>query len=133
METHVKDVVREITRASDEERIVFPDVVKALMEAAVERYHANLIDGTRTYYMPDDSFEVVHGNKPGAPAQAFSAKAIEQAVRMSQRGEIGYREFCERIAAAGCVGYFVSLTGRRAHYYGRTSEYHVEMFPGALP
>jgi uncharacterized protein YbcV (DUF1398 family) len=133
MEPHVKDVVREMTRASDEERIVFPDVVKALMEASIERYHANLIDGTRTYYMPDDSFEVVDGDKPCTPAQIFSAKGVEQAVRAIQRGEIKYREFCERVAAAGCVGYFVSITGRRAHYYGRTSEYYVEMFPGTSP
>jgi uncharacterized protein YbcV (DUF1398 family) len=130
MDSHVKDVVREMTRASDEERIVFPDVVKALMEARVERYHANLIDGTRTYYMPDDSFEIVPGSKSPTPAQAFSADAIQQAVRTIQRNEIQYQEFCERIAAAGCVGYFASLVGRRAHYYGRTGEYYVEMFPG---
>lgn len=130
MEPHVKDVVREMTRASDEERILFPDVVKALMDVAVERYHANLIDGTRTYYMPDDSFEIVPGSKSGTPAQAFSATGVEQAVRAVQRNEIKYQEFCARIAAAGCVGYFVSLTGRRAHYYGRTAEFHVEMFPG---
>jgi uncharacterized protein YbcV (DUF1398 family) len=130
MEPHVKEVVREMTEASDEERILFPDVVRALIEASVERYHANLIDGTRTYYMSDDSFEIVPSSKSDTPAQSFSAIGVEEAVRTIQRNEIGYREFCARIAAAGCVGYFVSLTGRRAHYYGRTNEYHVEKFPG---
>ena len=31
MDAHVKDVVREMSKASDEERITFPEVVKALM------------------------------------------------------------------------------------------------------
>jgi uncharacterized protein YbcV (DUF1398 family) len=56
---------------------------------------------------------------------------VEQAVRATQRGEIRYREFCRRIAAAGCVGYFVSLAGRRAVYYGRTIDTYVERFPDA--
>ncbi len=43
MDAHVKDVVREMSRASDEERITFPEVVKALMEVQVERYHADLV------------------------------------------------------------------------------------------
>jgi uncharacterized protein YbcV (DUF1398 family) len=133
MDAHVKDVVREMTRASDEERITFPEVAKALVEAGVERYHTDLIAGTKTYYMPDGSFEAVQGQKTVLPAQAFSGQAVEQALRMIQRGEIGYREFCARIAAAGCVGYFVSLAGQRTLYYGRMNDIYVEWFPGAKP
>ena len=44
---------------------------------------------------------------------------------------IKYREFCDRIAASGCVGYFVSFAGHRAAYYGRTGDTYVEWFPGA--
>jgi uncharacterized protein YbcV (DUF1398 family) len=131
MDAHVKNIVKETTKASNEERIVFPDVVKALMAAGVERYHVDLIDGSRTFYMPDDSYEVVPCEKSSAPAKEFSAQAVEQAIRTSQRGEIGYREFCRRIADAGCVGYIVSMAGRRALYYGRTDDSHVEYFPGA--
>ena len=43
MNAHVKDVVREMSEASDEERITFPEVVKALMEVGIERYHADLL------------------------------------------------------------------------------------------
>lgn len=32
-------------------------------------------------------------------------------------------------AAAGFEGYLVSLPGRRAVYFGRTAETHVEHFP----
>ena len=133
MDTHIKDIVHEMTKASDEERILFPEVVKTLMAAGIERYHADLSGGTRTYYLPDGSVEIVHGHQPSAPAQEFSAKSVEKALRSIQAQEIRYREFCERIAAAGCVGYIVSLTGRRALYYGRTNDYYIEWFPGAKP
>jgi len=135
VDDHVKDVVREMTRASDEERISFPDVVQALMEAGVERYHADLLAGTKTYYMPDGSFEITHGAALRA-ANDFRGDIVQQAVHAIQQGEIGYHVFRERIAAAGCVGYFVSLAGRRSVYYGRTLAAHVEWFgppPGIIP
>jgi uncharacterized protein YbcV (DUF1398 family) len=135
MDDHVKDVVREMTKASDQERISFPDVVQALMQAGVERYHADLLAGTKTYYMPDGSFEITHGRALHA-AKDFMGEGVQEAVHAIQQGEIGYRVFCERIAAAGCVGYFVSLAGQRAVYYGRTLAAHVEWFgppPSSLP
>jgi uncharacterized protein YbcV (DUF1398 family) len=133
MDAHVKDLVRETSSASDEERIAFPVVVKALMEVGIERYHADLVAGRRTYYLPDGDFEVVEAHKVGGAAREFSPDGVEKAVRASQRQEIGYREFCRRIADAGCVGYFVSLAGRRALYYGRMAETHLEWFPAAGP
>jgi uncharacterized protein YbcV (DUF1398 family) len=60
---------------------------------------------------------------------AFSAEGVAHAVGATQAGQIKYRAFCRQIAAAGCAGYFVSLPGRRAVYYGRTGETHVEHFP----
>ena len=135
MDDHVKDVVREMTRASDEERISFPDVVQALLQAGVERYHADLLAGTKTWYMPDGSFEITHGRSLDA-ARDFMGESVQEAVHAIQQGEIGYRAFCARIAAAGCVGYFVSLAGQRAVYYGRTLGAHVQWFspaPSSLP
>ncbi len=40
-----------------------------------------------------------------------------------------YRGFCEKAAAAGCAGYLVSFSGRRALYFGRDGATHVEPFP----
>jgi uncharacterized protein YbcV (DUF1398 family) len=127
---NVQTVVEECTRGSDEERLSFPQVVGKLMEAGVERYHADLIRGEKTYYLPDGQSIVVHA-KPHSwkPAAAFSAAGVDAAVRAVQKQQIQYGEFCERIAAAGCTGYFVSLAGRRAVYFGRTAETHVELFP----
>jgi uncharacterized protein YbcV (DUF1398 family) len=132
MNAHVREIVRECTVGSDEERMTFPEVVMKLTEAGVERYHADLIRAEKTYYMPDgDSETVAAAAVTTRPAPVFSAADVDTAVRAIQAQAITYKEFCERIAAAGCVGYFVSLPGRRAVYYGRTAETHVEHFPGA--
>jgi uncharacterized protein YbcV (DUF1398 family) len=132
MDMQVHEVVRECTHASDAERVTFGDVVAKLMAAGVERYHADLVRGEKTYYMPDGAFEVVASDAvAGAAAESFSAAAVDAAVRAIQAGAIQYKAFCAAIAAAGCVGYHVSLAGRRAVYYGRTGDCHVEWFPGA--
>jgi uncharacterized protein YbcV (DUF1398 family) len=124
------DVMRECTKGSDEERLTFPQVVTKLMEAGVERYHADLRRAEKTYYMPDGDSHVIASAPVGAAfAPAFSPDGVAAAIEAIQTGQIGYRAFCERIAAAGCVGYLVSLAGRRAVYFGRTGESHVEPFP----
>lgn len=132
MDTHVRDAMVEVTRASDEERVTFGEVVTKLTQAGIERYHADLLRGEKTYYLPNGESEVVAGEPISvAPAREFSAASVDAAVRDIQAGKIQYRTFCARIAQAGCVGYHVSLAGRRAVYYGRTADRHVEWFPGA--
>ncbi len=132
MDSGVKEVMVEATRASDEERATFGDVVMKLIQAGVERYHCDLVRGEKTYYLPNGESEVVAGEAVGvAPAGEFSAAGVDAAVREIQAGKIQYRTFCARIAEAGCVGYHVSLAGQRAVYYGRTGDCHVEWFPGA--
>jgi uncharacterized protein YbcV (DUF1398 family) len=132
MDKRVVQVVHDCTRASDEERLTFPEVVAKLAAAGVEQYHADLRRAEKTYYMPDGESRVV-ASAPVAEraADAFSAAGVEAAVRAIQAQKLGYRAFCERIAAAGCVGYIVSLAGRRAVYFGRTGESFVEPFPAA--
>ena len=130
MDQRIKDVVIECTRASDEERALFPAIVAQLAAAGVERYHADLVRSEKTYYLPDGSHEVVACHAAGvAPASAFVAESVEAAVRASQQQQIGYQEFCRRVLQAGCAGYWVSLVGQRAVYYGRSGETHVERFP----
>jgi len=130
MNAEIRAVMDECTHASDDERISFPEVVARLMRSGVERYHADLIRAEKIYYMPNGEShrtpcKAVTCEAPGG----FSAARVESAVRAIQRKEIGYHEFCERIAAAGCVGYVVSLAGGRAVYYGRTFDTYVEPFP----
>jgi uncharacterized protein YbcV (DUF1398 family) len=130
MNAHVKAAVEDCTRASDEERMTFPEVVAKLSAAGVERYRADLLRAEKTYYLPDGASHVVPAAPIGAAAaRSFSPEGVRDAVRAIQARRITYKTFCERIAAAGCVDYVVSLAGRRAVYFGRTGESYVEPFP----
>jgi uncharacterized protein YbcV (DUF1398 family) len=132
MDQHAKHVAEECTKASDEERINFGDVVMKLMQAGVERYHADLVRDEKIYYMPDgENHRVACAAVSLRPGETFSAAGVEAAVRAVQAGKIQYRKFCEDVIAAGCAGYLVSMLGRRVVYYGRTGECHVEYFPAA--
>jgi uncharacterized protein YbcV (DUF1398 family) len=132
MNAHVKAAVEKCTRASDEERMTFPEVVSTLNAAGVERYRADLLRAEKTYYLPDGASHVVPAAPLGAAAaHGFSPEGVRDAVRAIQAQRITYKAFCERIAAAGCVDYVVSLAGRRAVYFGRTGESYVELFPAA--
>jgi uncharacterized protein YbcV (DUF1398 family) len=132
MQADVVEVMRECTEASDHERISFPEVVMKLMQAGVERYHADLLRAEKIYYLPSgESHRVPAAPIQATPAPAFAADGVAAAVRAIQQQKIQYREFCERIARAGCVAYIVSLIGRRAVYYGRTGDSYIEPFPAA--
>lgn len=130
MDARVTSVMEECSKASDASALTFPQVVGKLMEAGVEWYHADLLRSEKTYYMPDgQSHAVRNAAMSCAPARQFSASAVDAAVRAIQAQSIDYKEFCERIGAAGCIGYFVSFPGRQAIYFGRTGESHIEPFP----
>src|SRR6476620_5496419 len=98
MDTKIKDVMVEATQASDKERVTFGEVVMKLMQAGIERYHADLLRGEKTYYLPNGESEVVAGERCGAaPAREFAAAGVDAAVREVQAG-IRYRAFGAGIA-----------------------------------
>jgi uncharacterized protein YbcV (DUF1398 family) len=132
MESGVRNVMREASRLSDAGSQSFPEIVRQLMAAGVERYHQDLLRSERTYYLPDGDSEVVPNDRVAVtPPPSFSATGVEAAVRAVQAGAINYKEFCRRAMEAGCVGYIVSIAGKRVVYYGRTGDSHVEYFPGS--
>ena len=109
--------------------MTFPQVVGALARVGIERYVADLQRAEKTYYLPSGESRTVKAHATRTVATGFSASGVDAAVRAIQAGRIDYKTFCEQIAESGCVGYHVSLAGRRAVYYGRTGECHVEHFP----
>ena len=130
MDERTRDLVTRCTRASDDGSQNFPQIVAALSEAGVERYHTDLERAEKTYYLPNGESHVVsaaHGAR--GVAREFSAQSVERAIRQSQAGAITYAQFCDAVMDAGCVAYLVSIVGRRVVYYGRTGEAHVEPFP----
>jgi uncharacterized protein YbcV (DUF1398 family) len=125
-------VIQECASLSIQGKISFGAVVGKLINIGLERYHADYTRHESTYYMPDGDSMVLPVDQPPMPiAQSFSAAAVESAVRQAQRGEIFYPDFLKQTFAAGCVGYFVQITGRQVIYFGRSGEQHVEKFPTA--
>ncbi len=111
----------------------FPEIVGRLMAENVEWYSSNLLFGMTTHYAPDGAHHQTAwpGWKVPSIADAFDAEKVASAIRASQKGEIRYPDFLARIADAGTVYYTVHLRGRKALYFGRHGDFHVELFPPA--
>lgn len=110
--------------------MTFPQVLGLLRSIGVERYHADYSRQENTYYLSDGQSHVVSSPHPEhETAQQFSAEKVAAAVGESQRGEHGYLDFVEKTMKAGCVGYFVQLSGSRVQYFGRNGEIHTEIIP----
>lgn len=109
----------------------FGETVGHMYEEGVEWYSANLLFGVSTHYAADGTH---HQSKwPGwqVPeiAGRFSEAGVVAAIRASQAGQIKYPEFLQRIAGAGVVYYTVHMHGRKAIYFGRHGDFHIELFP----
>jgi uncharacterized protein YbcV (DUF1398 family) len=134
MNAEQERVARECSALSAAGRINFGEVVGRLMAADIERYHADYSRRENTFYTPGGGSCVVAMDLPDLHFEhAFDAARIEAAVRAAQSGEVKYKEFSSRATAAGCVGYFVVISGKRVQYFGRRGEVHTEWFPGAAP
>ncbi len=126
-------IVSECAAGSLAGRLTFPEVIARLAEIGVERYHADYCRQEITYYLANGDSRVVEASHPNYEIdREFSGEAIAAAVRQSQRDEHTYLDFIRKTMAAGCVGYFVQITGRRAIYFGRNGDNHIERFPQAL-
>lgn len=109
----------------------FGEIVGHLTREGVEWYSANLFFRLTSYYYPDGSHHQVPWPKLALPpiADAFDGAKITAAIRSSQQGKINYPEFLGQSAQAGIVYYTVHLKGKKALYFGRHGDFHVELFP----
>lgn len=110
----------------------FPRIAGTLTQEGFESYAIDFRRASAVYYLPDGDSVVLPTHRAGVPiAEALDAAAVQAAVREAQQLAPGYTYagFCAKVMAAGCAGYFVSFTGRRVVYFGRTAETHVEHFP----
>jgi uncharacterized protein YbcV (DUF1398 family) len=134
MDAEVARVFQHCVQGSQTGEMTFPQIVGQLMEIGCERYHADYSRQEITYYLANgDSLVVPSPHEAHPTAKDFSPAAVEAAVRQSQRNEHSYADFVRKTMAAGCVGYFVQITGQRAIYFGRNGESHTELFPSANP
>ncbi len=112
--------------------MTFPQIVGTLMEEDFESYAIDFRRACAVYYRPDGDSIELPTHQPLAPvASTFDTGAVQSAIREAQQLVPGYTYagFCGKVMAAGCAGYIVSFSGRRAVYFGRTGETHVEHFP----
>ncbi|HZB90548.1 MAG TPA: DUF1398 family protein [Stellaceae bacterium] len=132
MDDRQKTVARTCLEGAEGNTMTFPQIVKTLIEAGFESYTIDFRRAVATYYLPDGDGVELWTHRIDVPiAPSFDAASIEAAIKEAQQLAPGYtyKGFCKKVAAAGCAGYVVSFSGRRALYVGRTAETHVEHFP----
>jgi uncharacterized protein YbcV (DUF1398 family) len=132
MDEHKRAVAKACRDAAEGNTMTFPQIVGTLMQAGFEGYAIDFRRALATYTMPDGDLVELPTHKIDNPvAPSFDAARIQAAIKEAQQLVPGYtyRGFCEKAAAAGCAGYIVSFSGRRALYIGRTAETHVEHCP----
>lgn len=132
MNENQEAVAQTCLEAAERNTMAFPQIVGTLMDAGFESYAIDFRRATATYYLPDgESIELPAHRVDAQIAPAFDTARIQAAIREAQQQVCGYtyRGFCEKAVLAGCAGYIVSFSGRRALYVGRTAETHVEHFP----
>lgn len=121
------------SQASFSGELTFPQIVERLSSIGIERYHADYTRREKTYYFANgDSHVVAFGPIPYSIGREFRADEVIAAIKQSQQNEHTYEEFIARTMKAGCVGYFVQITGKRALYFGRQGEIHTELFPAPV-
>lgn len=132
MDDHKKSVAKTCLEGAEGNTMTFPQIVGTLMQEGFESYIIDFRREVAIFYMPDGDSVELPTHRTGVPvAPAFDAALIQAAIKEAQQLVPGYTYmgFCRKVASAGCAGYIVSFSGRRALYFGRTAETHVEHFP----
>ena len=132
MESQPARIARACLDGAEDNTMTFPQIVETLIRAGFESYLVDFRRATATYFLATGDSIVLparHGHAPVAPA--LDSTALQAAIREAQQHVPGYTYagFCAKAIAAGCAGYLVSFSGRRALYFGRTAETHIEHFP----
>lgn len=123
---------RTCLEGAERNSMAFPQIVGTLMEAGFESYAIDFRRARATFYLSNgESVELAAHRIDAQVAPAFDATLLQAAIGEAQRQVPGYtyEGFCRKAVSAGCAGYLVSFSGRRALYFGRTAETHVERFP----
>jgi uncharacterized protein YbcV (DUF1398 family) len=132
VDDHRKSIAKTCLEGAEGNTMTFPQIVGTLMHEGFESYAIDFRRAVATYYLPDGDSVELPTHKIDVPiAPTFHAASIRAAIKEAQQLVPGYtyKGFCWKVASAGCAGYIVSFSGRRALYVGRTAETHVEHFP----
>ncbi len=132
MQEDIQPIAQKCLDAAYDGSMSFPEIVATLMQNGFESYHVDFLRGSATYYLVDgDNVDLPLPHDAGSVSKDFSAGQLQSAIKEAQQQVEGYtyEGFCKKVMQAGCAGYIVSFLGKRAVYFGRTAETHVEHFP----
>ena len=125
-----KQIIHELAIATQQGKMTFPQVVKGLLEVGVESYLVDFAAKQKTHYLADGTTHTVPMIvDPGPIAAEFDSASLVAAIRGAQADTVRYPEFVKRSTAAGVIGYWAFLTGKKVIYFCRKGEQHVEEFP----
>jgi uncharacterized protein YbcV (DUF1398 family) len=125
------NVIRDVLVESQAGKLAFPKVVRRLQEVGGDPYFVDVAKGEDAFYVLDGKAHVEKMAPSREPiAEEFSLLGIISAIRAAQRDTIRYPEFMKRAVAAGVIGYWAFLTGKKVIYVGRKGEFHGEEFSG---
>jgi uncharacterized protein YbcV (DUF1398 family) len=129
-----KQVIHELAIATQQGKMTFPQVVKGLLEVGVESYLVDFAAKQKTHYLTDGTTHTVPMILDPAPIAAeFNGSDLVAAIRGAQADTVRYPEFVKRSTAAGVIGYWAFLTGKKVVYFGRKGDQHIEEFPKPRP
>ncbi|MGA8086059.1 MAG: DUF1398 family protein [Terracidiphilus sp.] len=125
-----KQVIQELAIATQQGNMTFAEVVKGLLEVGVESYRVDFATKEKTHYLSDGTTHAVPMILvPGPISTEFRSVDLVAAIRGAQADTVRYPEFVTRSTAAGVIGYWAFLTGKKVIYFGRKGEQHTEEFP----
>jgi uncharacterized protein YbcV (DUF1398 family) len=125
-----KLVILELALATQQGKLTFPQCVQGLLEAGVESYLVDFATKQKIHYLTDGTtFTVSMILEPGPIAPEFNGADLVAAIRGAQADTVRYPEFVRRSTAAGVIGYWAFLSGKKVIYFGRKGEQHIEEFP----
>ena len=111
-------------------KLIFPEVVRRLLEVGVESYFVDDPNRSEGFYMSDGQAHTQSMTLAlNSVASDFSLAGIIAAIRGAQTDAIRYPEFMKQATAAGVLAYWAFLAGRKVIYFGRKGEAHIEEFP----
>lgn len=132
MDARKTAVARACLESAEDNTMTFPQIAGTLIEEGFEGYMVDFRRAAATYYGADgDSVELPMRRVDIPVAPALDAAALQSAIREAQQlaSSYTYEGFCRKAASSGVAGYLVSFSGRRALYFSRAAEIHVERFP----
>lgn len=124
-------LIQHVSDATLNGTMSFPEVVGQLMSTGVEYYYVDYVKGRKTFYNSEgETVEttITYQDLPKI-ADEFDGKTLKTIIIDSQQNHQSYEAFTRRAMAAGVVGYFAFLRGKRVVYWGRTGDSHTEWFP----